>query len=243
MDVHYHPHDKDSKGNIWLHRFYDFFMLFLAVTLGFFVENLREHSVENNRERVYMRMLRDDLKGDIRELNRVADARLQREKQLDTLVMLLGEKNLQPKASEIYRLVDITDSYESFLRNDRTIEQLKTAGGMRMIRKDTVSDGIMDYDNFIISEIDWNNRTEATRIDYYKQLRFQLFDAQSLFHISRGDTATSNLLPATAGTINLVAGAVFQVKRISETNRQSGELARERAAKLIELIEKNYHIK
>ena len=45
-------------------------MLFLAVTLGFFVENQREHFIEKKRAKEYARLLADDLSFDIAELNR-----------------------------------------------------------------------------------------------------------------------------------------------------------------------------
>jgi len=40
MEVHAHSHTERKK---WTHYFWEFFMLFLAVTLGFLVENQREH--------------------------------------------------------------------------------------------------------------------------------------------------------------------------------------------------------
>jgi hypothetical protein len=43
MEVHAHTHTPRKK---WTHYFWEFFMLFLAVTLGFLVENWREHFVE-----------------------------------------------------------------------------------------------------------------------------------------------------------------------------------------------------
>jgi deoxyadenosine/deoxycytidine kinase len=39
-------------------------MLFLAVTLGFFVENQREHYVENQREKKYIQSFYEDLTAD-----------------------------------------------------------------------------------------------------------------------------------------------------------------------------------
>ncbi len=44
-------------------------MLFLAVTLGFFVENQREHYVEHQREKQYMVSLYQDLKTDTLNLS------------------------------------------------------------------------------------------------------------------------------------------------------------------------------
>lgn len=49
MEVHTHTERKR-----WTHYLWEFLMLFLAVTLGFFVENQREHYVEHQRAQVYM---------------------------------------------------------------------------------------------------------------------------------------------------------------------------------------------
>ena len=54
MEVHQHTHTERKK---WHHYFWEFFMLFLAVTLGFLVENQREHFVEQQREKKYMQNL------------------------------------------------------------------------------------------------------------------------------------------------------------------------------------------
>ena len=58
MEVHAHTHTPRKK---WTHYFWEFLMLFLAVTLGFFVENQREHYIENKRERQYMHSFYEDL--------------------------------------------------------------------------------------------------------------------------------------------------------------------------------------
>ena len=51
MEVHAHTHTARKK---WTHYFWEFFMLFLAVLLGFFVENQREHYIEHKREVEYI---------------------------------------------------------------------------------------------------------------------------------------------------------------------------------------------
>src|SRR5687768_10481992 len=45
MEVHHHPHVHHSTK--WKSYLYEFLMLFLAVTAGFFVENQREHYIEH----------------------------------------------------------------------------------------------------------------------------------------------------------------------------------------------------
>jgi hypothetical protein len=45
--------------------FFEFLMLFLAVSLGFFVENQREHYIENLRAKEFSKTLIKDMKIDI----------------------------------------------------------------------------------------------------------------------------------------------------------------------------------
>lgn len=65
MEVHAHAHTERKK---WTHYFWEFLMLFLAVTLGFFVENQREHYVEHLRAKEYAISLIEDLTADTTEL-------------------------------------------------------------------------------------------------------------------------------------------------------------------------------
>ena len=58
MEVHAHTHTPRKK---WTHYLWEFLMLFLAVTLGFLVENQREHYIENKREKQYVQSFYDDL--------------------------------------------------------------------------------------------------------------------------------------------------------------------------------------
>ena len=68
MEVH-HPHSHHGPKK-WKEHFLEFFMLFLAVTLGFFAENQREHYVERHRELQYMESMVEDLKNDTIEFNK-----------------------------------------------------------------------------------------------------------------------------------------------------------------------------
>ena len=61
MEVHQHSHTPRNK---WTHYFWEFLMLFLAVTLGFFVENQREHYVEKKRAKQFAQAMVKDLERD-----------------------------------------------------------------------------------------------------------------------------------------------------------------------------------
>src|SRR5450432_2802919 len=48
MEVHHHP-DLHHKPQKWKEYFLEFLMIFLAVTLGFFAENIREHFTDKEK--------------------------------------------------------------------------------------------------------------------------------------------------------------------------------------------------
>ena len=59
MEIH-HPHHHHSRK--WKDFLFEFLLLFLAVTAGFFVENEREHYIERKRANQYSKQLLADLR-------------------------------------------------------------------------------------------------------------------------------------------------------------------------------------
>ena len=61
MEVHAHTHTARKK---WTHYFWEFLMLFLAVFCGFLAEYQLEHTIQKDREKVYMQNMLEDLEAD-----------------------------------------------------------------------------------------------------------------------------------------------------------------------------------
>jgi hypothetical protein len=68
MEVHHHP-DLHHKPKPWKEYFLEFVMIFLAVTLGFFAESLREYRSDRAKEKEYIESFIKDLNKDVEELN------------------------------------------------------------------------------------------------------------------------------------------------------------------------------
>jgi len=77
-------------------------MLFLAVTLGFFVENQREHYVEHQREKKYIKSLNSDLEADINRLTAIIQLRNERALLLDPFSKLLNSKEALLHSNNLY---------------------------------------------------------------------------------------------------------------------------------------------
>jgi hypothetical protein len=67
MEVH-HPHHPTHKKK-WSEYILEFVMLFAAVTLGFFAENIREHQVVEEHKVQNLTAMIGDLKQDSVEIN------------------------------------------------------------------------------------------------------------------------------------------------------------------------------
>jgi hypothetical protein len=104
-------------------------MLFLAVFCGFLAENQREHMIENQREKVYMTSLVEDLKEDTSWLIRALNFNAYLVKGGDTLRQTIYDVGI--KDSAVKKLYVYSRQYLrplSFVYTDRTSSQLKNSG-------------------------------------------------------------------------------------------------------------------
>lgn len=147
-DTQSHPVHK-AGGKRVKHYLFEFFMLFLAVFCGFIAENWREKLVEHRREREFIRSIAEDIKSDTVQSNRVI-ARLKTiQAGIDSVLVALASPETVTNSNKAYQLWTRNLGLEVFVANDRTIQQLKNSGALRLIRNKTVSDSIMNYDQTV----------------------------------------------------------------------------------------------
>lgn len=122
-------------------------MLFLAVFCGFLAENQREHMVEHQREKKYMGSLVSDLQADTAMFAKGIRRKEDRILAIDS-VFLYFRNNREPQSipGKIFKLLRRTSFDQRLVRNTVTIDQLKNAGGMRLIRNKAIADSISAYD-------------------------------------------------------------------------------------------------
>jgi len=148
MEVHAHTHTARKK---WTHYFWEFLMLFLAVFCGFLAEYQLEHKIEKERGRQYVISFYEDLVTDTTRFNNIITA-------YRTQVTALAAKEdcyrtiLQNKKSDtcIINLIFNTIGFEDLVFTDRTLQQLKNSGGLRLLKKED-ADSILLYDDLLRS--------------------------------------------------------------------------------------------
>jgi len=173
MEVHHHSHTARKK---WTHYFWEFLMLFLAVFCGFLAEYQLEHVIENKREVEYIKSFIEDLKLDTANLNLSIDIRSRRIRSCDSLIMLLKALDRNQNTNDIYYHGLIITRNNRLSYNDRTIQQLKNSGGMRLIRVKGASDSILNYDRGI-DHIRNNEEFGIQILNEYRAIAGSVFDA------------------------------------------------------------------
>jgi hypothetical protein len=226
--------------------FFDFFMLFLAVTLGFFVNNLSEDHSDRQREKQYMKSLINDLINDTTQIQDVYSSIKNRIAGIDSLLQVMENPGTDNFINNFYYFaIKYVNSATFYSGSDRTISQLKSTGGLRLIQKIAVSDSIVNYysssDNvkyntdFCLEE--FNKILEYEKeIMYFKYLRVYKID--SIPHLKNLE-----LLINEPVKINLFYNQVISyLSSLINYNNLIKDLKKE-AESLLSLVKESYNLK
>lgn len=145
MEVHSHHSHHASRKNFG-HYFYEFLMLFLAVFCGFLAEYKLEHVIERQKGIQYIHSLEEDLQIDTEKLTELVAYFEQKQSGLDSMLECIKGITSLSNSNGLYNYLKYTTDYADFLYTDRTMQQLKNAGGLRMIPDKESADRIVMYD-------------------------------------------------------------------------------------------------
>ena len=247
MEVHAHTHTPRKK---FTHYLWEFLMLFLAVFCGFLAENFRETQVEHKREKEYIISLVKDVELDIASLQQSSDVRKKYINYYDSLVFLLRQ-NDRNKLNDIYFYARFLGRINEFKYHDRTIQQLKSSGSLRLIRNKKAADSITIYDNEAVKlilnqqDIERNARNDvlynmAGKI-FNAYIWNDMVDSSNSALISR-ITSNPSLLTSDTKLINEFVIKVVYLKTAYRLTNGNIEETIKSARNLLTFLKKEYHI-
>ena len=149
-------------------------MLFLAVTMGFFVENQREHYVEHHRAKQFAQALLSDLISDTATLasniKTLKEIILSQEKML--ALMRQHDSGKVPGAT-LYYYASKAEAGTFFTVKTTTLEQLKNSGSLRYFKSFELVKLINEYDQALTNQFGRGDVDMAYGAEYrqaYKEL-------------------------------------------------------------------------
>jgi hypothetical protein len=135
-----------SKKRNWTSYFKEFFMLFLAISLGFFVENQREAYVENKSAEVLAQSMLEDLVQDRKALDEGIRFMEDKDKNMDEFLRMLHAPGGDWDTVVFYKSMTMVFSTFPFSPTDGTYSQMKSSGTLRYFDQRLVNK-MNAYDN------------------------------------------------------------------------------------------------
>jgi hypothetical protein len=244
MEVHHHAHTPRQK---WTHYFWEFFMLFLAVTAGFFVENTREHFVENRREKQFIRTMISDVNEDIQQLDSILIRRHKKLVMMDSLLFILASDDPDKYGDQLYYFARWLPRTIKVVNNDGTMTQLKNAGNLRLIRSEAAADIMMEYDQQSRFGISLEEREESMILQNYTYLK-TMFDATIFDKMVKGmiiarPESKPKLLLSDKAHISEFYSQVHFLKNVNTYQMEFGEQRLKLAKRVLDVLQSEYHIR
>ncbi len=245
MEVH-HPHHIMHKKKI-SEYILEFLMLFLAVFLGFIAENVRENSADHNREKQFMKSMVEDLKTDTANIHTFyahADIAI---KEIDSLMSLIRRPDCNKYGQNMYYLARvITTGLGRFLLTDRTYEEMKSSGSLRLVNDDALSDSISQYyaGQILFKE---QEQLQLQKMNAYSDFVVKIFDGavfQQMLQRYPYKVIPPNfnapLLTKDKAIINEFVGVLHYYCAIIIINSSRAKAKEESTIHLIKMVQKKY---
>ena len=145
MEVHHHPHVGKKQIKEYM---LEGFMIFFAVTMGFFAEQFREYMVERNHEKEIIHSLVYDLKEDHKSVRTILESYQKRIAPAgDSIKFLLLHPDAFPNDNSLYVNCRYLVRFSSINVNinNKTYTQIKNNNGFTVIKNKAVADSISRY--------------------------------------------------------------------------------------------------
>lgn len=192
MEVHHHPHVEKKNFKEY---FLEFLMIFLAVTMGFFAETIRESITEKKAVKEYAKLLVNDLAADTVEFNRTAHV-------LNRIITCGDSLSALITGSDIKNILGGKLYYYEYWSGwrwkvtprDATLRQMENSGAFRYIGNVSLVKKILDYEESlkIIQLLEDNFSAEKTANWKLVQKVFdhRFFDALDNIKIASRDSSS-----------------------------------------------------
>ncbi|HEV8506000.1 MAG TPA: hypothetical protein VGQ53_11390 [Chitinophagaceae bacterium] len=136
MEVHHHP-DLHHKKKRFREYFLEFLMIFLAVTMGFFAETIRESFSENAKAKELAESLYKEAYSDSIDIQKRLMVRDRKEKEIDFFIAYVKDSSLTNLSDRFYR--SFTWSFFilstiQFEPADGMLNQLRNSGSLRYFK-------------------------------------------------------------------------------------------------------------
>ncbi len=169
MEVH-HPHHPTHKKK-WSEYIIEFVMLFTAVTLGFFAENIREGIAEKHKKQELLVAVAEDFKKDINQLDFHKNFDLDKIKICDSIDDIIDLDPNKVDQQLYYRLINNFYTTWKFNSNNRSRIESESKGYFSDKENAELATYISKYTFHLTDFIDNTVGEQATNANFYTDMK------------------------------------------------------------------------
>jgi hypothetical protein len=154
MEVHHHPQVEKKRFKEY---FFEFLMIFLAVTMGFFAENIRDNFAEKKTAKEYLEAFENELKQNgaiIQQADSIFTLILPMQ---DSIVNVFFEKKENEDLKEISRLEIRARVVFNVPLQTSAYAQIVNSGGLKYIPGKALKDSMAEYQGLIQGYMKYND--------------------------------------------------------------------------------------
>lgn len=231
--------------------FFEGLMIFIAVSMGFIAENIRDEMGMREKEQSLVESFILNLKADTASLRSNIDRNLRKNQILDSLLLLANKDLTQPANQYNFYNYFIRGAYMSlFIPSDAAMTQIKTDGGLSIISKKGVLDSILQYDtqNKVIERHNgvYTEESENLWRSAFKIMEIRILKDTSYIDFFNGRVMKDKMPPPVVNNPDekrIFFGTLTRVLLLTQVNRNHMAVQLEKAKRLIKYLEANYHFK
>jgi hypothetical protein len=171
MEIHHHAH----KPKNWKEYITEFLMLFLAVSLGFLAENIRESYVEKERAHELVSSFIKDVDLNVHFIDSLMKGDKKSLLKCDSTALYIIKTNKDIDLGFVYKIP--SHSYR-YLSNNDTYEQMKSSGSLRYIKDTALLRMMIEYSNLskatefrsVVQEYDYTANEFQNTLNKFKPI-------------------------------------------------------------------------
>jgi len=182
MEVHHSHHPTHKKK--WSEYILEFFLLFTAVTLGFFAENLREHQVEIHKTEKSLKTLYLNIQKDSILFSTAIPKRKKIDSLYEVILKYYGKGDLKNHLLESYTLIGQISNRSMPSINNMALDEVKNTGRLNFIEDDKLINAIQNYSHFTKILESRELREENFLSQFIDPIRFKYFEQTILFNLN-----------------------------------------------------------
>src|SRR5579863_3537818 len=163
MEVHHHPNLNHEKKR-WKEYFLEFLMIFLAVSMGFFAETIRENISESGKAKELAKSLYHEIYKDSIAMHDKLVLREQKDEQMLYFMRYLKDSSLTHLSDEFYPSFTWTYVITAgviFDPNDGILNQLRNSGSLRYFKSIELQNSISRMNVIILNLRNRNSQEDA----------------------------------------------------------------------------------